>query len=68
MHDQLRSYENNMEAAHLNKSLVFRFHNLEPVQFWNRFQWIRYSGMKIPIHLFMPWLPRKTACTQKKSD
>ena len=31
MRDQLRSYENNAEAVHRNKSLLFRFHNLEPV-------------------------------------
>ena len=36
------------EAAHLNKSLLFQFHNLEPFQFWNRFQLIRFSGMNIP--------------------
>ena len=39
MRDQLRLYENNAEEAHLNKSLLFRFHNLElvPVDsiFWN---------------------------------
>ena len=49
MRDQLRSYEHNAEAVHLNKSLPFQFHNLEPVLFWNRFQRIRYSGMNIPI-------------------
>ena len=49
MYDQLpvHSFKNYAEAAHLNKSLLLQFHNLEPVQFWNRFQWIQYSGMNI---------------------
>ena len=39
------------ESSDLNQSLLFRFHNLELVQFWHRFQWIRYSGMNIPTHV-----------------
>ena len=39
MCDQLCSYERNAEAARLNKPLLFRFHNLEPVptdlMIWN---------------------------------